>query len=79
MSDDIDRSQEAEDIDRAQALHRALKVIEARSDMDGPSRDGMCIDCDDPIEPERLAALRGKTSRCSSCAHDLERALRGRP
>lgn len=79
LSDDIDRSQEVEDIHRAQALHLALKQIAARNQMDEPSRDGRCIDCGDPIEPERLAALRGRTSRCSSCAHDMERALRGRP
>lgn len=77
MSDDIDRAQErdAQDRDRATAL--TLQRIAAAHAPRDPSIDGLCIDCDEPIEPARLAALDHKTSRCAGCATDYEHRLKG--
>lgn len=77
MSDDIDRGQEAEQLDRERALQRQLeRQAESYRPRDG-AVDGICIDCSEPIEPARLQALCGKTSRCASCAHDHEQRARG--
>jgi RNA polymerase-binding transcription factor DksA len=76
MIDVIDQAQHAEELDRATALERHHRRVAASFEPRRPGIDGLCIDCDEPIEPERLAVLAGKTSRCASCAHDHERRLR---
>ena len=76
MSDDIDRAQDSDAQDRERALadtHR--RIAEAHAPRNA-SVDGICIDCDEPIEPARLAALAHKTSRCASCAADHEHRLK---
>lgn len=79
MSDTIDDAQANEAQDRAIALRlQLLRIAESHA----PRRagiDGQCIDCDEPIEPARLAALAGKTSRCAQCARDHEQRMRGCP
>ena len=77
MSDSIDAAQDREQLDRDLALHaQAQRVAESHA----PRREGidaLCIDCDEPIEPARLAVLAGKTSRCAQCAKDHEQRMRG--
>ena len=73
MSDAIDQAQDREQLDRDFALRaHALRVAASFE----PRRDGidaLCIDCDQPIEPERLKVLAGKTSRCAHCARVREK------
>lgn len=77
MSDDIERGQEADAEDRQRALAETLRRIEVANAPRNTSIDGICIDCEEPIEPARLAALAHKTSRCASCAADHEHRLKG--
>lgn len=77
MADDADRAAElieAEAAERNRVLAQRLEqgLAERR---DAVNRN--CIDCEQPIEPERWKALRGATSRCAACAHDYERSMRG--
>ena len=76
MSDDIERGQESEQADRARSLAETLRRIEESNAPRNASIDGICIDCDEPIEPARLAALAHKTSRCASCATDYEHRMK---
>ena len=77
MSDAIDRAQDREQLDRELALRaQAQRVAESHAPR-AAGLDASCIDCGEPIEPERLAVLAGKTSRCASCAHDYEQRTRG--
>lgn len=68
MADDIDRAQEREQFDRDLALRAAQERIAASFRPRDPSVANVCIQCEQPIEPERLRALSGRTSRCASCA-----------
>lgn len=77
MSDDIDRAQESDAQDRDRAIEAQRQRIAASFASRDHSIDGICIDCDEPIEPKRLTALAGKTSRCASCAADHEHRLKG--
>ncbi|AGG89912.1 TraR/DksA family transcriptional regulator [Rhodanobacter denitrificans] len=77
MSDDIDRAQESDAQDRDRAMASTLQRIADAHSPRNTSIDGICIDCDEPIEPARLAALDHKTSRCASCAADHEHRLKG--
>lgn len=77
MNDVIDRAQEREQMDRDFALQAVTDRIAASHAPRTGGLDGICIDCDEPIEPARLAALNHKTSRCVSCAHDYELRQRG--
>ncbi|MGS1014098.1 TraR/DksA C4-type zinc finger protein [Rhodanobacter sp. UC4450_H17] len=77
MSDDIDRAQESDEQDRARATAQTLQRIADSHAPRNASIDGLCIDCDEPIEPARLAALDHMTSRCASCATDHEHRLKG--
>ena len=62
MSDSIDRAQAREALDRDLALRaharRGAPPVDVRD---------TCIDCGEPIEPERLRVL-GATERCADCA-----------
>ena len=78
MSDIIDMAQDIEERERFMALSRMRERIDASFTPRPPGLERLCMDCDDPIEPERFAALAGKTSRCASCARDYERRLRMR-
>lgn len=77
MTDQIDSAQEREQLDTEMALAAARQRIEASFKPRADGIDGICIDCDEPIEPARLHVLAGKTSRCASCAHDHEQRTRG--
>jgi RNA polymerase-binding transcription factor DksA len=80
MADTIDQAQAREQMDRDLMLAEHHRRAAAAHALDGtPVLDGLCIDCDEPIEPQRIAVLR-VTSRCASCAEDFERrmAMQGR-
>lgn len=77
MTDDIDRAQAREEQDRDLALAALRERIDAALTPRDPSLDGLCIDCDEPIEPARIAALRGCVSRCIECASAAEQRARG--
>lgn len=77
MTDDIDRAQASDAQDRERALQAMQQRIAESHAPRYASIDGRCIDCDEPIEPARLAVLAGKTSRCASCAHDFEHRTKG--
>lgn len=70
----MDRAQDQEQAARDAALQATLARIAAAHAPRDARVDETCIDCDEPIEPERLAALR-KTARCATCAHEYERRL----
>lgn len=72
MTDDIDRAQERDAYDRDRAVAAALARIAASRLPHDATVDGQCIDCEQPIEPARLAALAHKTSRCLHCATAYE-------
>ena len=76
MSDVIDQAQDRELLDRELALRAHAQRMAASFQ---PRRDGidsLCIDCEQPIEEDRLKVLAGKTSRCAHCAHVRERRER---
>ncbi len=75
--DDMDRAQAREEQLREDALAALQRRIAAAMAPPDPAVAGLCIDCDGSIEPERMTALRGCTSRCSSCAHAYEAQQRG--
>lgn len=77
MTDTIDDAQANEEQDRAIALRLQMLRVAASHAPRRAGIDGLCIDCDEPIEPERLAVLAGKTSRCAQCARDYEQRMRG--
>lgn len=73
----MDRIQEQENLDRERALAAVRARIAASHIPRDASVDGLCIDCDEPIEPARLAAL-GRISRCADCARTNEQRMRFR-
>lgn len=75
--DDVDRAQVREQRDRDLALAAMRERIDASLTPRDPSIDGLCIDCDEPIEPARIKALRGCVSRCVTCATRFEQHMRG--
>ena len=79
MIDDMDRAQALEAFDREHALADLRARIAASLSPRDASVDGRCIECEQPIEPGRLQAMRHATSRCASCAAEHERRLRGAP
>lgn len=55
----------------AAALRQMQLNIAAANRLD-PNFDGVhCIECDEEIEPKRLAVI--KTDKCAACAHELDR------
>lgn len=74
MADDMDRAQERDQNDRDAAIKAALAKIEATFAPRNVAVDGICIDCDEDIEPERLAVIR--TARCADCARQHEQRTR---
>jgi len=76
MTDDMDRAQRLDGFDRDVALVNTRARIAAAQLPRDTSVDGICIDCELPIEPARLAALRGTTSRCADCASQFEQRVR---
>jgi RNA polymerase-binding transcription factor DksA len=77
MSDSIDDAQEREQLDRDLALRAHELRVAASFEPRRAGIDGMCIDCDEAIEPIRLKVLAGKTARCASCAKTHEQRMRG--
>jgi len=76
MTDDVDCAQAAEQSDRDLALKVMFERIAASFQPRRDGIDGICIDCQEPIEPVRLQVLAGKTSRCAACARDFEHRQR---
>lgn len=77
MADDADRAAELIELEAAERNRVLADRLE--QGMEAHRREQvnrMCIECEQPIEPERWKALRGCTSRCSACAHDYERRVR---
>lgn len=70
--DEMDKAQACEQADRDAALRATLARVAAANTPRDARVDATCIDCDQPIEPQRIAVLR-KTSRCAECAHAWER------
>lgn len=77
MADDADRADDRIEGERQAGVARVLAAREESMRMTPGALDGVCIECDGPIEPERIAALR-RTCRCSACAHDYELRTRSR-
>ena len=73
--DDVDHAQAREERDRELALAAMRERIDASLTPRDPSIDGMCIDCDQPIDPARIKALRGCCSRCIDCAKRYEHRI----
>jgi RNA polymerase-binding transcription factor DksA len=74
--DEIDRAQECEETNRELALAAVRKRIADSFAPRDPRVDTVCIDCNQPIQPERLAIVRS-TSRCVECARMFEHRQRG--
>lgn len=74
--DDVDAAQAREQNDRDVALLAMRERIDAALVPRDASIDGVCIDCDEPIEPKRIKALPN-CSRCIECAKRHEHRLRG--
>lgn len=68
--DEFDRAQELEQRQRDQAISRARHRKRETPRMHDGVR--VCIDCDDPVEPARIALLPD-AARCISCQTDHER------
>lgn len=75
--DSIDAAQEREQRDRDLALQaqaeRTRRIAQSHQPRD-PKLRGLCMDCDEPIAPERIAAI-GVGVRCTECATDWERRM----
>jgi RNA polymerase-binding transcription factor DksA len=70
----MDRAQEREQLDRDRAIDAArARIAESMLPRD-PKAAEFCIDCDEPIEAERLLLVR-RASRCAQCARDFEARL----
>ncbi len=76
MTDVIDQAQAFEEMRRQIALREALKDNDRRPDV--CFRIIACVDCDDPIDAERLEAIPAAV-RCITCQEALERFHRLRP
>lgn len=76
MTDEVDSAQAREEADRDRALSAARQRIADSMTPRDPAVALLCIDCDQPIEPERLQVLGHATSRCASCAQDFEQRMR---
>ena len=75
MADEIDRAQEREHNDRELALAAQRERIAASFAPRDPKASTDCIDCEQPIEKQRLLVVRS-TSRCAACARIYEDAIR---
>ena len=76
MADAIDLANDQAERDREWALAAHQARVAASFAPRDAGVDALCIECEAPIEPERLRVLR-QTSRCAACAHDFERRMRG--
>jgi RNA polymerase-binding transcription factor DksA len=72
--DDIDVAQLEEMRMRDEALARQRRIAESFAPRN-KSVEGICIDCDQAIDPARLKAI--STARCIHCAQIFEARLRG--
>ena len=70
--DEMDIVQEREQRDRDHAIAVARARIAASFAPRDTSVDGACITCGSPIDPARIAALRGCVSDCIECARVRE-------
>jgi len=74
--DDADRAKDYEMKDRQAALNAALNRDPLPEQRRNDSGDIICIDCEQRIEPERLA-VRPQAVRCVTCKQHWENAQRG--
>lgn len=70
--DSIDQAQAFQERDNAEALARRQARIDASRKPRDARVDGICIDCGEAIDPRRLKAMRGCTSRCTRCGEIYE-------
>jgi RNA polymerase-binding transcription factor DksA len=75
VTDEIDRAQEREQLDRDLALRAAQQRIAKAHTPRAAAVAATCVDCHEAIEPERLRVLRG-TCRCAECAHVFEARMK---
>jgi RNA polymerase-binding transcription factor DksA len=75
MADIVDNAQAREEMDRDIALRAVQERIAESFGKRDPNSDTLCIDCDEEIEPARLAAVP-RTARCACCANAWEQRLR---
>jgi len=74
--DDADRAKDYEMKDRNAALQAALKRDSLPAQRRNKRGEIICIDCEQRIEPERLA-VRPEAVRCVSCKQEWETRRRG--
>lgn len=77
MSNVFDDAQHRELLDRELAIKAQLQRVAESHAPRRPGLEGVCMDCELPIEPARLAALNGKTCRCARCAQRWEHQMKG--
>ena len=68
----------ADEVDHANKLTDDRNVVEIRTiqrSLQQKNETGLCIDCEEDIESERLAALPS-ARRCISCQESMERNSR---
>lgn len=70
--DECDAAAELEQMDREGALRVALRAAHTREDPLVIAGERCCLTCEEPIEPERLAASPDAV-RCVSCQRKRER------
>ncbi len=74
MADEIDRANDLAEQGLQHALHAQRKRA-AREWAGQGGQAGMCIDCEEPIDPARLAALPN-VCRCVACQTVREKEYR---
>jgi phage/conjugal plasmid C-4 type zinc finger TraR family protein len=70
--DECDVAAELQQMDREGGLRVALRAAHHREQPLVIDGERCCLDCEEPIEPERLAANPGAV-RCVGCQHKHER------
>ena len=72
LMDECDMAAELQQQDREGALRVALRAAHSREAPLVIAGERCCLDCEEPIEPERLAANPG-AARCVFCQRKHER------
>jgi RNA polymerase-binding transcription factor DksA len=77
IRDEGDRAAHLAELEREIAVDQFHRY-DPPADPQKEARDGtiICMDCDAPIHPGRLSAIRG-AARCADCQRDEERRIRG--
>ena len=69
--DDIDLAQRNDEIFRRQSLERHFRRA-GREEVENDAIPGICLDCENPIEKERLRVMPDAV-RCVDCQRKKER------